>query len=119
MARLQKTKRVTIKGSKQLTDEERASQVASPTRSPSLTILPDKIDETLTEPGRRAQAFARQIAADEAQEKRANMTEEERSIEIEKTRLSLGMLPIAIMRQMKADDRKRAERAKQRANTRG
>ena len=29
------------------------------------------------------------------------------------------MLPIAIVRQMKADDIKRAERSKQRANTRG
>ena len=47
------------------------------------------------------------------------MTEEERAIALEKTRLSLGMLPIAIMRQMKANERKRAERAKQRANTRG
>ena len=104
MARSQKKKRVTRKGSKQLTDEERASQVASPIRSPSLTIPPGKIDETLTEPGRRAQAFARQIAADEVQEKRENMTEEERSIEIQ---------------QMKVNDRKRAERTKQRANTRG
>ena len=47
------------------------------------------------------------------------MIEEERSIEIEKTRLRLGMLPIAILQQMKADDKKRAERSKQRANTRG
>ena len=47
------------------------------------------------------------------------MTEEEKAISIEKTRLRLGMLPIAIVRQMKADDKKRAERAKQRANTRG
>ena len=47
------------------------------------------------------------------------MTPEERSIEIEKTRLSMGILPMSIVRQMKADDKKRAERAKQRANTRG
>ena len=97
MARSQMTKRVTRKGPKQLTDEERASQVASPIRSPSPTIPPGEIDETLTEPGRKAQAFAQQIAADEAQEKRVNMNEEERSIAIEKTRLSLGMLPIAIV----------------------
>ena len=70
MARSQKTKRVTRKGSKQLTDEERASQVASPTRSPSPTIQPGEIDEpimrdpaTLTEAGRRSQAFARQMKA--------------------------------------------------------
>ena len=55
----------------------------------------------------------------EAQKKHAKMTPEERSIEIEKTRLSMGMLPVAIVRQMKADEKKRAERAKQRANTRG
>ena len=73
----------------------------------------------MTKPGRRAQAFAQQIAVDESQEKRANMTKEERAIAIEKTRLSSGMLPIAIVRQMKADDKKRAERAKQRAKTRG
>ena len=119
MAQTQKTKRVTRKGSKQLTDKERASQVASPIRSLSPTIPPGEIDETLTEPGSRAQAFARQIAADEAQEKRANMTEEERSIGIEKTRLSLGMLQMAIVRQMKADDIKREETAKHRANIRG
>ena len=95
MARSQATKKVTRKGSKQLTDEERASQVASPIRSPSPTIPPGEIDETDPDdedPGSRAQEFARQIAADEAQEKRA---------------------------QMIANDRKRAERAKQRANTRG
>ena len=33
----------------------------------------------------------------EIQEKRANMNKEERAIAIEKTRLSLGMLPIAIV----------------------
>ena len=72
MARSQKTKRVTRKGSKQLIDEERASQVASPTRSPSPTIPPGEIDEpimrdpeTLTEAGRRSQAFARQMNADD------------------------------------------------------
>ena len=115
MARSKKTKRVTRKGSKQLTDEERASQVASPIRSLSPKIPPGKIDDpimidpaTLTESGIRSQAFARQIAADEAQEKRANTTKEERSIEIQEKRA-----------QMIANDRKRAERAKQRANTRG
>ena len=34
-------------------------------------------------------------------------------------RLSLGMLPMAIVRQMKVDDKKSAERDKQRANTKG
>ena len=74
-------------------------------------IPPGEIDETdpdEEDPGSRAQAFARQIAADEAQEKRANITEEERFIEIQEKRA-----------QMIANDRKRAERSKQRANTRG
>ena len=53
----------------------------------------------------------------DAQKKRAKMTPEERAIECEKTRMSMGMLPISIVRQMKADDIKRAERAKQRGNT--
>ena len=47
------------------------------------------------------------------------MTPEERPIEIEKTRLSMGMLPMAIVRQMKADDKKSAERDKQGANAKG
>ena len=64
MARSQATKRVTRKGLKQLTDEERASQVASLTRAPSATISPGEIDATimrdpatLTEAERRSQAF--------------------------------------------------------------
>ena len=80
MAQSQATKRVTRKGSKQLTDKERASQVASLTRSPSLTIPPGEIDEpiirdpaTLTEAGRRSQAFARQMKADDI--KRAERAE--------------------------------------------
>ena len=75
MARSQKTKWVTQKGSKQLTDKERAFQVASPSRSLSPTIPPGEIDDpimrdpaTLTEAGRRSQAFARQIEAGEAQD---------------------------------------------------
>ena len=115
---------MTRKGSKQLTDEERASQVASPTRAPSPTIPPDEIDatimrdpETLTEAERRSQAFftpEMMQGVREAQKKRAKMTPEERTINTEKTRLSMEMLPIAIVQQMKADDIKRAERAKQR-----
>ena len=104
-----------------MTDEERASQVASPTLAPSKTdgtVLKDPA--TLTAAKRKLSTFFTpeiMQGVREAQEKRANMNKEERSIEIEKTRLRLGMLPIAIVRQMKADDIKRAERAKQRANT--
>ena len=98
---------VTRKGSKQLTDEERASQVASPIRSPSPTIPPGEVDDN--DPG-GSQLFTPEITQGvrESQKKRAKMTPEERSIEIEKTCLSLGMLPMAIMRQMKEDDIKRA-----------
>ena len=127
MARSQATKRVTRKGSKQLTDEERASQVASPTRSPSPKIPPGEIDATimrdpatLTEAERRSQAFftpEMMQGVREPQKKRAKMTPEERAINTEKTRLSMGLLPITILRQMKKDDIKRAERSKQRGNT--
>ena len=118
MAQSQATKRVTRKGSKQLTDEERASQVASPIRSPSPTIPPGEAEDN--SPG-GSPLFTPEImqGVREAQKKRVKMTPEERTIEIEKTRLSMGMLPMAIVRQMKADDKKREERAKQRANTRG
>ena len=114
-------------GSKQLTDEERASQVASPTRSPSPIIPPGKIDATimrdpatLTEAERRSQAFftpEMMQGVREAQKKSAKMTPEERATNTKNTRLSMGLPPIAIVRQMKADDIKRAERAKQRGNT--
>ena len=106
-----------------MTDEERASQVASPTLAPGETdgtVLKDPA--TLTTAKRKPSTFFTPEILQgvrEAQEKRANMTEEERSIEIEKTRLSLEMLPIAIVRQMKVDNKRRAERAKQRAKTRG
>ena len=53
----------------------------------------------------------------DAQKKRAKMTEEERAIDYEKTRLSVGMLPIETVREMIEDDRKRKERDKQRGNT--
>ena len=119
---MQATKRVTRKGSKQLTDEEISSQVASPTRAPSPTIPPGEIDSTimrdpatLTKAERRSQAlFTPEMmkGVREAQKKRAKMTPEERAINTEKTRLSMGLLPIAIVRQMKADDIKRAERSK-------
>ena len=101
---------MTRKGSKQLTDNKIASQVASPTKvaSPtrvaSPTIPPGEIYGTiqrdpakLTAIERKSQAFwTPEILQGirEAQKKRAKMTEEERAIAYEKTRLSLGMLPI-------------------------
>ena len=100
MARSQATKRVTRKGSKQLTDEERASQVAfptrvaSPTRVPSPTIPPGEIDGTimrypvtLTAAERKSQAFwtpEMLQGVRDAQKKRAKMTVEERAIAYEK-----------------------------------
>ena len=109
---------MTRKGSKQLTDEERASQVASPTRSLSPTIPPGEAEDN--GPG-GSPFFTPEImqGVQEAQKKRAKMTPKERAIDIEKTRLIMGMLPMAIVRQMKADDKKRVERDKQRANTKG
>ena len=64
MARSRATKRMTRKGSKQLTDDERASQVVSPTRVASPTIPPGEIDgtvhrdqATLTAAKRKSQAL--------------------------------------------------------------
>ena len=99
-----------------MTDEERASQVASPTLAPGETdgtVLKDPA--TLTAAKRKYSTFwTPEIlqGIQDAQEKRTKMTEEERAIDYEKTRLRLGMLPIAIVRQMKVDDIKRAERDK-------
>ena len=111
MARSQATKRVTRKGSKQLTDEERESQVASLIRAQSPKIPPGNIDATimrdpvtLTAAERKSQAlFTPEMmqGVQDAQTKRAKITPEERAIDCEKTRLSMGMLPIAIVRQMK------------------
>ena len=55
----------------------------------------------------------------EAQKKRAKMTPEEISIERDKTRLSLGLILMAALQQMKADAKKSAEREKQRADAKG
>ena len=112
---------MTRKGSKQLTDDERASQVASPTLplgETDGTVLKDPA--TLTEAERKSQEFwtpERLQGVREAQEKRPNMSEEERAIDIENTRLSMGMLPIEIVRDMKENDIQRKERDKQRGNT--
>ena len=91
---------MTRKGSKQLTDDERASQVASLTRVAFPTIPPGEIDgtvqrdpATLTAAERKSQAFwTPEIlqGVQDAQKKRAKMTEEERATAYEKTRMSLG-----------------------------
>ena len=70
MARSQATKRVTRKGSKHLTDEERASQVASPT-------IPPESEGEDNGPG-RSPFFTPEVmrGVREAQKKRAKMTPE-------------------------------------------
>ena len=64
---------VTRKGLKQLTDEEKASQVASPIRSPSLTVPPGEVDDNDTG---GSPFFTPEImqGVREAQKKRAKMT---------------------------------------------
>ena len=109
MAQKQATQRMTRKGSKHLTEDERASQLASQTLAPGEmdpTVLKDPA--TLTAAERKSQAFWNPEilqGAQEVQEKRVNMTKKERAIYLEKTRLSLGMLPIEIVRDMKENDR--------------
>ena len=101
MARLQATRRMTRKGSKQLTDDKRASQVASPTLAPGETdgtVLKDPA--TLTAAERKCSTFwtpERLQGIRDAQERCAKMTEEERAVHIEKTRLSMGMLLMEIV----------------------
>ena len=74
MARTQSTRRITRKGSKQLTDDERASQVVDP--------LIFKDPETLTEAERQSQEFfntpERIKGIQDAQAAREKMTEEEK-----------------------------------------
>ena len=75
---------------------------------------------TLTAAERKSQAFftpEMMPGVRDAQKKRAKMTVEERTIAYENTRLSMGMLLISIVQEMREDDRKRSERAKQRGNT--
>ena len=113
MALLKATKRVTRKGSKQLTDEERASQVASPT-------IPPESEGEDNGPG-RSPFFTPEVmrGVREAQKRRKTITPEELAIERDETRLSLGLIPMVELRQMKADQKRSAERDKQRANAKG
>ena len=97
MARTQSTQRITRKGSKQLTDDERASQVVD--------LLIFKDPATLTEAGRQSQEFfntpERIKGIQDAQAPRAKMTKEEKEEELENMRPSMGMLPKAIMLETK------------------
>ena len=93
--------RITRKGSKQLTDDKRASQVASQVEDPLIFKDP----ETLTEAKRKSQEFfntpERIKGIQDAQAAREKMTEEEKEEEVENMRLRMGMLPKAIMLAMK------------------
>ena len=84
MAQTQSTRRITRKGSKQLTYDERASQVASQVEDPLIFKDP----ATLTEAGRQSQEFfntpERIKGIKDAQAARAKMTKEEREEELEK-----------------------------------
>ena len=108
MAQLQATQRMTRKGSKQLTDDEIASQVASPTLAPGETdgtVLKDPA--TLTAAERKSSTFwtpDRLQGIRYSQEKRAKMTKEERAVDFEKTCMSLVMIPIETVKEMKEDD---------------
>ena len=97
MVRTQLTRRITRKGSKQLTDDERAFQVMF------------KDPATLTEAERQSQAFfntAERIKGiQDAQLERAKMTEEEKEEEVDSIRQSMGMLPKAFMMAMKKRDK--------------
>ena len=103
---------MTRKGSKQLTDEERASQVASPTIPPES----EGEDNEGEDNGGRSPFFTSEVmrGVQESQKRRKTMTPEELAIEIDETRLSLGLIPMADLRQMKADHKRSEERDKQR-----
>ena len=87
------TRRITRKGSKQLTDDERASQVMF------------KDPATLTEAKRQSQAFfntpERIKFIQDDQAARAKMTEEEKEEGVDRIRQSMGILPKAVMMAMK------------------
>ena len=109
------TKKITRKGSKQLTDEERASQVASrtippvippviaPVTAPVIAPEDEGDDEEGEYNGGRPPFFTKEVmdGVRAAQKRRKTLTPEERAEEIEATRLSMGMLLIAIVREMK------------------
>ena len=93
MARTQSTRRITRKGSKQLTDDERASQVMF------------KDPATLTEAKRQSQAFfntpERIKGIQECQAARVKMNEEEKEAKVDSLRQKMGMLPKAVSMTMK------------------
>ena len=93
VARTQSTRRITRKGSKQLTDDKRAFQVMF------------KDPATLTEAERQSQAFfntpERIKGIGDAQAKRVKMTEEEKEEEVDSIRQSMGMLLKAVIMAMK------------------
>ena len=110
MARTQVTRRITRKGSKQLTDKERASQVASPTIPPENKGDDDKGEESDGQPP----WFGKEVmdGVRVAQKRRKTMTPEELAKEVDATRKSMGMIPMADLKAMQADHKRQEERDK-------
>ena len=93
MARTQSTRRITRKVSKQLTDDERASEVMF------------KDPATLTEAERQSQAFfnntERIQGIQDSQAARANITKEEIEAQVDSLRQNMGLLPKDVVMAMK------------------
>ena len=121
MARTHVTKRITRKGSKQLTDEERASQVASPTIPLKIPPQNEGDNDEGEESDGQPPFFGKELmdSARASQKRRKTLTPEQLAIERDATRKSLGLIPMADLRQMKADHKSSAERDKQRADAKG
>ena len=121
MARTQMTKRITRKGSKQLTDKERASQVASRTIPPVIAPENKGDDNKGEESNGQPPWFGKEVmdGVRAAQKRRKTMTPEERAEEIEATRKIMGMLPMADLKAMQADHRRQEVLDKQRADAKG
>ena len=105
MALSQMTKRIIRKGSKQLTDEERASQVASRTIPPVIAPENKGDDDDGEESDGQPPWFGKEVmdGVRAAQKRRKTMTPEERAEKIEATRKSMGMILMADLKAMQAD----------------
>ena len=108
MARTQVTRRITRKGSKQLTDEERASQVASTTIPPKIPPENKGDDDEGEESDGQPPFFGKDVmdSARAAQKRLKTLTPEQIAIERDVTRKSLGLIPMADLQSMKADHKR-------------
>ena len=121
MARTHVTKRITRKGSKQLTDKERASQVASLTIPPVIPPKNKGDDDEGEESDGQPLWFGKEVmdSARAAQKRRKTLTPEQLAIEMDATRKSMGMIPMADLKEMQAAHKIQEERDKQRADAKG